>query len=110
MSDFDGDTFSAALDGKRLSSQFARVFALMRDGRWRTLAGIANQCRPATEASVSARLRDFRKEKFGNHLVEHRRDETVEGLWWYRLILNESHPEARDKDHEHESSVTNCGC
>ena len=34
------------------------------------------------EASVGARLRDFRKKKFGSHVVEHRRDETADGLWW----------------------------
>jgi hypothetical protein len=101
MSEFDGETFDAALDGERLSSQFARVFALMKDGRWRTLAGIVEQCRPATEASVSARLRDFRKKKFGSHLVEHRRDETADGLWWYRLIPNE-YPETYEDIRDHD--------
>jgi hypothetical protein len=98
---FGGETFDPALDEERLSTQLSRVFALMKDGRWRTLAGIVEQCRPATEASVSARLRDFRKKKFGSHVVEHRRDETADGLWWYRLIPNENpktHEDISDHD------------
>jgi hypothetical protein len=90
VSGFGGDTFDEKLDGERLRTQLGRVFDLMKDGRWRTLAAIAIQCQPASEASVSARLRDFRKKKFGNHAVEHKRDQSVEGLWWYRLIPNEN--------------------
>jgi hypothetical protein len=37
------------------------------------------------EASISARLRDFRKEQFGKHVVERRR--RSQGQWEYRLIV-----------------------
>jgi hypothetical protein len=52
----DGATFSPVHDGKRLSRQLDRVAAIMSDGVWRTLRGIAVQA-GGSEASVSARLR-----------------------------------------------------
>ena len=42
MTQFDGSTYSPALDGPRLTSQLARVKELMSDGRWRTLQEIAD--------------------------------------------------------------------
>lgn len=68
----DGETFSARFDLARLNEQTRRVYAVMRDGAWRTLAEI----RAATgdpEASVSARLRDLRKVRFGGFNIERRR-------------------------------------
>jgi hypothetical protein len=38
------------------------------------------------QTSVSARLRDFRKPRFGAHIVE--KLHTGQGEWHYRLILN----------------------
>lgn len=87
---FGGDTFSAKLDGERLTGQFARVRALMADGRWRTLAEIA-EAAGGSEAGVSARLRDLRKERFGGHTVERRRrGEPSAGLWEYRLLVRDA--------------------
>ena len=84
---FDGETYVPELDGARLTSQFERVRSLMLDGRWRTLAEIAGRVR-GSEAAVSARLRDFRKAKFGGHEVERRRRGNAErGLHEYRLIV-----------------------
>ena len=83
---FDGPTFSPQYDVERLTSQLAKVYALMRDGRWRTLGEIADSV-GGSEAGVSARLRDFRKERFGGHSVERRRrGEPSDGLFEYRLI------------------------
>lgn len=82
---FDGSTFNQARDGERLAAQHERVKAFMSDGVFRTLAEI----REATgfpEASISARLRDFRKERFGSHGVDRRF--VRRGLWAYRLVLN----------------------
>lgn len=57
---FHGETYSAEFDEARLAAQAKRVWELMRDGRWRSLQEIAQEtCDP--QASVSARLRDFRK-------------------------------------------------
>lgn len=84
---FDGATFDPETDCARLMSLLARVESLMRDGQWRTLSEISRiTC--GSEASVSARLRDLRKEKFGGHIVERRRRGPPEaGLWEYRLIV-----------------------
>lgn len=73
---FGGATFSFALDGQRLTTQFQRVFAHMQDGDWHKASG-------GSEAGVSARLRDMRKERFGGHTVERMRG--ASGLWFYRL-------------------------
>ena len=62
------------------------VFDAMRDGQWRTLEAISMST-GAPQASVSARLRDFRKEKFGGHHVERRRMKELGGLFEYRLAL-----------------------
>jgi hypothetical protein len=83
----DGETFDPAKDTIRLNNQHARVAKLMRDGEWRTLHTISRWTGDP-EASVSARLRDFRKERFGSHQIERRRVKTAPGLWEYRLVLN----------------------
>lgn len=84
--DFSGATYSRQLDGERLTGQLQRVFALISDGQWRTLAEIAVVV-GGSEAGVSARLRDFRKVRFGSHVVERRRrGEPKSGLWEYRLV------------------------
>jgi hypothetical protein len=81
---FDGDTYDPALDEDRLRTQLGRVFALMADGRWRTLAAVQTVA-GGSEAACSARLRDLRKPKFGGYTVEHRRC-GAGGLWEYRLV------------------------
>lgn len=78
----DGSTYDPAKDKQRLNAQTQRVYDVMRDGRWRTLRQLSDEAH-APEASVSARLRDLRKDKFGGHTVERRR--TDGGLWTYRL-------------------------
>lgn len=80
---FDGETYSPPLDADRLGAQAKAVFGLMSDGRWRTLAEIS-AATGYPEASVSARLRDFRKSKFGGNDVERERLEA--GLHRYRLV------------------------
>lgn len=82
--DRDGLTYDHARDGARLAGQHARVLALMRDGKWRTLAEIALYTRDP-ESSVSARLRDLRKLKFGGHTVE--REYVQSGLHRYRVLV-----------------------
>lgn len=82
---FDGATFEQPLDGSRLTAQLDDVRVLMADGKWRTLAAVASALN-APEASVSARLRDLRKEKFGGHTVNRRRVAAVRGLHEYQLV------------------------
>jgi hypothetical protein len=81
----DGKTYDHERDGRRLSKQHNRVFAAMKDGAWRTL-GALSAATGDPEASVSARLRDLRKERFGGHGVDRRH--AGNGLFEYRLILN----------------------
>lgn len=66
---FDGSTYSPEHDEERLSSLLERVKALMSDETARTLAQIVAKT-GGTEASVSARLRDLRKPRFGGFIVE----------------------------------------
>ncbi len=86
IAQFDGETIEAE-DGERLSKQLERVYFLMRDGRWRTLEEIAGATGDSMQ-SVSARLRDLRKPKFGGHTVE--RDRLGRGLFAYRLKIEEA--------------------
>lgn len=82
---FGGITAKRALDDYRLKSLLHRVYRLMYDHRWRTLAEIQKEV-GGSEAGVSARLRDLRKEKFGGHVIEKRRKgEGKRGLWSYRM-------------------------
>jgi hypothetical protein len=83
---FDGETFDPALDGPRLTKQIARIFNLMADGRWRTLQEIS-EITGAPTPSVSTRLRDFRKDRFGGFTVEKRRRTADGGTYEYRLIV-----------------------
>jgi len=84
---FDGRTYSERFDYERLGKQAKAVFVLMRDGRWRTLRELS-AATGYPEASVSARLRDFRKPKFGGHEVDdRRRHDPARGVWEYRLTV-----------------------
>jgi hypothetical protein len=79
----DGATFEPKRDGPRLNAQAQDVFNFMADNCWHTLREIAEKTRHP-EASVSARLRDFRKPKFGGFTVERR--SIGNGLFQYRLL------------------------
>ena len=82
-----GQTFVAEFDMDRLNRQARAVFRCMLDGRWRSLRQIS-EITGEPEASVSARLRDFRKDQFGSHTVDRRRHISL-GLNEYRLMVNE---------------------
>ena len=61
----------------------------MADGAWRTLAHIASVTGDPP-ASISARLRDFRKPRNGSHTVAARRVVGAPGVFVYRLTINEA--------------------
>ena len=85
---FDGNTYDPLLDWRRLNAQSARVFIVMNDKEWRTLAEI-EAITGDPQASISARLRDLRKDKFGGHTVrKRRRGEPGRGVWEYQLLIN----------------------
>lgn len=81
---FGGSTYDPKKDYGRLAYQSRTIFDLMKDGRWRTLSEIAEETGFPMQ-SVSARLRDFRKEKFGGHTVN--RQNLSAGLHQYQLIV-----------------------
>ena len=77
------DTYVPEFDRDRLNAQQKRVWRVMKDCRWRTLREIE----VATEdpqASISARLRDFRK--MGLTLERRRRSDPTRGIFEYRLL------------------------
>jgi hypothetical protein len=57
----------------------------MADGGWHTLDAIARGV-GGTQASVSARLRDLRKKKYGSHEIQ--RVRVTGGLFEYRLVIH----------------------
>jgi hypothetical protein len=83
LPDFDGATFDPRRDKVRLGKQASRVWREMRDYQWHTLAELA-RLTDDPEASISARIRDLRKPKFGGHIVE--RENLGAGTWRYRLL------------------------
>lgn len=80
---FDGETFDSKRDKARLSGQLHAVALIFSDHRWHTLSEISKRI-GASEASVSARIRDLRKERFGSHVIE--REHVEGGLFQYRMI------------------------
>ena len=60
---------------------------LMSDGEWRSLMDIyyITDVQPTTTSSI---LRTFRREKYGSHFVNKKRDVKT-GDWLYQLELND---------------------
>lgn len=80
----DGETYDPAVDAAPLNAQQQAVWDTMTlVPRWWTLRELADRT-GYPEASVSARLRDLRKPKWGGHLVERRRRGDTR-QWEYRL-------------------------
>lgn len=86
---FDGETYSEKYDEDRLKKQLYRVWKVMYLHRkeWLSLAEIRYETGAADPLqSISARLRDFRKTRFGGHdILRRRRYSVVKGLFEYRL-------------------------
>lgn len=81
---FDGETFDHKHDAARLSVQLDKVRSMMLGGGWHTLDAIADEVK-APPASVSARLRDLRKSRFGAYNIERRGVPGKRGLYEYHL-------------------------
>ena len=85
--DFDGATYEPEHDQIRLGKQAQAVWDLISDGRWRTLREIS-VVTDYPEASISARLRDFRKTRFGEYEIERRRCcPCCPGIHEYRVVF-----------------------
>ena len=89
---FDGETYNPALDKERLTRQLDFVREVMLDARWRTLHDISTLT-GYPEASVSARIRDLRKTRFGGHEVQRRR--RTKGTFEYRVLAREETDQQR---------------
>lgn len=84
---FDGAAYVEEFDYNRLTGQMLKIWEHMKGGAWHTLQEISEHTN-APEASASAQLRNFRKDKFGGHTVERRRrGDRKSGLFEYRLIV-----------------------
>jgi hypothetical protein len=81
---FDGDTYEKDVDYKRLSTSLKKIKHIMSHprGQWWTLFELA-KLTGSSEAGVSARVRDLRKDKNGGHTIESARGRN--GLWKYRM-------------------------
>lgn len=86
---FDGADYDHARDSVRLTGATKRIFDLMKDGEFRTLAKIARLC-GSSENSASAILRHFRKPRFGSHTVN--KEYIADGLYKYQLVVNTEPP------------------
>lgn len=88
---FDGRTYEPEFDEKRLGEQHRAVWNIVRDAEWRTLdeiisAIVANGGKEYATAAISARVRDFRKPRFGGYMVDIRaRGDRRNGLFEYRV-------------------------
>ncbi len=82
---FDGVTYDPAFDHGRLAKQLGRVYDALCAGEWLTLEEIHEQTADP-HASISARIRDLRKRKFGGYDIQRRaRGPREAGLFEYRL-------------------------
>lgn len=85
--DFGGETYDPERDGERLAKQLTAVRRAMLDHGWHTLYALSLTTL-APEASVSARLRDLRRAKYGAYIVE--KQHLGNGLWQYRIPATSS--------------------
>ena len=83
---FNGPEYVKERDNPRLTGQIKRIYDLMKDGRWRTLAQIEHATLD-NQASISAQLRHLRKERFGGHTVNRRH--VAGGLFQYQLEVKD---------------------
>jgi hypothetical protein len=83
LGDRMGETYEPKRDRARLNSQAQEVFRFMSDNCWHSLREISEATK-WPEASISARLRDFRSPKFGSFTVERRH--LSKGLHQYRVL------------------------
>lgn len=87
LTDRFGSTYVHTFDFDRLNAQASRVFHVMKDGKWRTLAEIA-AVTGDPEASISARLRDLAN-IHGLKKERRRRGEETRGLFEYSIRVHQ---------------------
>ena len=81
---FDGITYDPDKDHTRLKGQLWKVFELLSDGKWHTLAEMKDYA-GGSESGCSARLRDLRKPQYGAKEIQ--RERVAGGLWKYKMVV-----------------------
>lgn len=90
---FSGSDYVPENDQKRLTGQIEEIYKVLLNTKdfdthcWWTLEELGNET-GYLHTSISAQLRNLRKESFGSHIIEkrHRGDLKI-GLWEYRMVL-----------------------
>jgi hypothetical protein len=81
---FDGETYEPEKDQKRLGKQLFLIRDIMSHGRWERLPELS-RITGYPEQSISARIRDLRKPRFGAYKIERRRV-SDSGTFEYRMV------------------------
>lgn len=104
----DGETYSPELDGARLGQQMLAVWGVMTRGGWWTVREVhvaISEGQDWSESGTSARMRDFRKDKFGGHeVLRRRRGKGPNGVHEYKLIPNPNAAEVIAKSQEQQKN------
>lgn len=96
--DFDGRTYNAKKDKKRLTKLLILVHNFMSDSKPHTLEEIRAHIGRGSEAGISARIRDLRKKQFGGMtVIRRRRGDPTRGLWEYVLVKATAETEHGEK-------------
>ena len=82
---FDGDDIDHERDCARLTGQLKRVYEYMHTHEWCSLQDIS-EATSDPEASVSAQIRNLRKDRFGAHTID--RKYHGNGLYEYKMTIN----------------------
>ena len=81
--EFDGDDYVSSRDKPRLTLQIHQVRMYMENNDWLSVKQISNYLN-FPEPSVSAQIRNLRKKRFGNRVVERRYQGN--GLYEFKLM------------------------
>jgi hypothetical protein len=82
---FDGQS-ARPIDTPRLAGQMLAVYRLMENGEYWTLSDLAGKV-GGLETSISSRIRDMRKARWGSRKIETRY--IGNGVRQYRLVLDQ---------------------
>jgi DNA-binding MarR family transcriptional regulator len=84
---FDGSDIDSEKDNLRLAGQLKVIYDLVKDGKYRTLREIEDETN-YPQSSISAQLRNLRKERYGSFNIEKRsRGDRENGLFEYRIVI-----------------------
>lgn len=97
---FRGAGVETVQDELRLSSQYDRILALMKDGKWRTLAEIS-EITHDPEGSIMRQLSYMDDPLCGGHKKNKRHRGPGRGLWEYQIILNPKQAEKEARAYFH---------